>query len=113
MTPEDVVEKTLGWHRLAVAKLHQHPTRLAIVRRNIETFKEKASPGSQHYIREWKQLFDAGPEQLYAVALEESEHANDLRQCSPFGGVLSDEERQAYFRAFKAEYDRRRSGPSP
>lgn len=111
MTPEDVVQKTLGWHRLAVAKLKRHPELLETVRANIEGYKRRGSPRAMHYFLEWEEHFARGSEHLFAIALEESEHAADLRQCSPFGGILTNEERWQYFRDFKAEYEKRSQRP--
>jgi len=111
MTPDDVVQKTLGWHKLAVAKLQRNPELLSVVEANIEGFKREGSPRAMSYFLEWEEHFAKGPEHLFAVALEESEHAADLRQCSPFGGILTDEERWQYFREFKARLEKRNQRP--
>jgi hypothetical protein len=113
MTPREVTDKTLGWHKLAVAKLQQFPDLLTKVKFNIDSFKAGVDPRSLHYIQEWDAHFNKGPEHLFAIALEDSEHADDLRQCSPFGGILTDEERLAYFRNWKKQYDHRRAESSP
>jgi hypothetical protein len=66
------------------------------VKSNIDNFKSGIDPRSLHYILEWEERFNQGAEHLFAIALEDSEHADDLRQCSPFGGILTDEERLTY-----------------
>jgi hypothetical protein len=45
-----------------------------------------------------------GPEQLLAAAVEDSERAAALRQCSPFAGILSPAERFAFLKDWAARH---------
>jgi hypothetical protein len=82
--------------------LRQNPEHLAAVRQKIETCRRKANPESKHYVLEWERHLDQGVDHLCAIALEEFECASDLGQCSPSRGILSDEERWAYFQVLSA-----------
>ena len=47
---------------------------------------------------------EQGLEQVLATAVEESERAATLRQCSPFAGILSPAERFAFLKAWAAAH---------
>lgn len=48
---------------------------------------------SKVYFDEWQRLLDGPLEDLVAVAVSTDQSSRDLRQCTPFAGVLSDDER--------------------
>jgi hypothetical protein len=45
------------------------------------------------YVDAWDQLLSGPREELVGTMLSTDQNARDLRQSSPFGGVLTDEER--------------------
>jgi hypothetical protein len=53
---------------------------------------------AQDWLDEWSRLIDGPPSELVEVFLGEDEHSIDLRQVSPFAGVLSEDERKAAIR---------------
>ncbi len=67
-----------------------------------------ARPGgpsrSEPYLAEWDRLLAQGLEQVLATAVEESERAAALRQCSPFAGILSPAERFAFLKTWTATH---------
>lgn len=59
-----------------------------------------------HYADAWRRLLDGPFEELAALLVDESERARDLRQCTPFSGVVDQRTRLALWR----EVDRRFGG---
>jgi plasmid stability protein len=101
--PENRVQLEL--HRALLGKLIGD---LGVVRerahRNIERMRSVArGPQAQGWLDEWSELVDGPPVQLIEVFLGEDEHSIDLRQMSPFAGVLTDAERRAAIRRARAD----------
>lgn len=67
----------------------------AIAYDNIEKWKEIYRPDGMtaHYLDEWVKVLDKGFAAVSRVVLGVDEHSCDLRQNSPFPGVLSDARR--------------------
>lgn len=98
----DLDRRSLALHRLAVAKIEADPRLFDKVRRNNARFLEIA-PRSRLYGERWAALIDAGMKRCLSKAVEDSEEAAALRQASPFAGVLTDDERQAFLRSWAAD----------
>jgi hypothetical protein len=56
---------------------------------------------SARWLERWRTLVEQGPEAVMRALVAESEDAVELRQNSPFAGVLSQAERLAIIRAFR------------
>ena len=56
---------------------------------------------SAQWLARWRILVEEGPEAVMRALVAESDHAVELRQNSPFAGVLSQAERLAILRAFR------------
>lgn len=70
---------------------------IAVARRNIERMRAVAS--HEHpWLDIWQGLLDLGPAYLAMMLTSKDQFARDLRQSSPFAGVLTDEERVAAVR---------------
>jgi hypothetical protein len=52
----------------------------------------------EHYARRWEQLLDRPLPEIRRALVEESPEADDLRQNSPFAGLLNEPERQRIMR---------------
>ena len=57
--------------------------------------------GSARWLRQWLLLLDQGPEPVMQALTSSSLAARELRQNSPFAGVLSEPERLAILRSFQ------------
>ena len=53
------------------------------------------SNSSGRLLAEWRSLLDDGPGSVRSVLLDQSEHGHDMRQMTPFAGLLTDGERSA------------------
>ena len=61
--------------------------------RNLETMRRNARGQARSWLDEWERLLDAPIEDLLGVLTSRSPRGRDLRQNSPFAGVLSAAER--------------------
>ena len=58
--------------------------------------------GGHRWVEEWRRLLEAGPDAVRDALIDPGDHGHDLRQMSPFAGLLSDETRQAVLDAAEA-----------
>lgn len=94
--------RSLWLHRAVAGKFVADPDRaIATARSNLARMLE-VEPRTETYVQAWEHLLDAGPEAVLEVMTSTSREAVDLRQNTPFAGVLSEAERQAILRAFVA-----------
>ncbi len=61
---------------------------------------------ARRWLDEWRRVIESGPEAVRCAFLEEGEHGHDMRQMSPFSGVLPDEVRRAVLDATDGWRDR-------
>ena len=102
---QEIDARSLELHRLIAAKVRRDPALLDRVRRTLERWRDPGSPSrSEPYLAEWDRLLAQGLEQVLATAVEESERAAALRQCSPFTGILSSAERFAFLKTWTATH---------
>jgi transcriptional regulator with XRE-family HTH domain len=57
---------------------------------------------ARRWISEWRDVLDRGPDAVRMALLDQSPHGHDMRQMTPFAGLLSDEERNAALAAVDA-----------
>jgi hypothetical protein len=67
---------------------------------------------SARWLDAWQPLLDAGPEAVLQTLVSPKQVAVDLRQNSPFAGVLPDEERRKVLSAFREHDVGARARPS-
>ena len=93
-------ERDLALHRAVADKIEADPSLVQVARKNLASWLSKGvwSP----YFVEWERIL-AGPLALLLEILRSTdERAVNLRQSSPFAGILSDQERLAIYNAFAA-----------
>jgi transcriptional regulator with XRE-family HTH domain len=97
LTRED--RRSLAYHRLVAAKLLDDPAAvMAKARRNLARMRRADASGrAARYLEAWGRLLDGDECDLVATLLDPSERARDLRQASPFAGVLTPEERSRVY----------------
>ena len=72
-----------------------------ITRRNIARMRS-ANPHALPLLDEWERIIQGSIRQIVARMLDPSVHGQDLRQVTPFGGILSPVRRADVYRAFRA-----------
>lgn len=107
--------RSLWLHRAVAGRLARDPERvLARAARNLHRL-ERAHPSgvSARYLARWRDLIADGPETVMRTLVDESPESDELRQNSPFAGVLSDAERLAILRAARRHGAGRVGVPRP
>lgn len=107
-TPQEIIARSLALHQLVAAKIRNDPSLFLKARATLARWRQTVCLSSQPYLIEWERLMDQGMEVTLAKALEDSEHAADLRKSSPFAGVLTNHERLLFLK----EWGRRHAAPS-
>lgn len=94
--------RSLWLHRAVAGKLVTNPDRvLEQARYNLQQLLEIHPRGqARKMLREWERLLDGPVEQVAAVMTTKSQQGAELRQNSPFAGVLTERERTAVLKSF-------------
>jgi excisionase family DNA binding protein len=95
------------WLAYAVAgRIVADPWRVRLIaRENLEKMRRTARGQARSWLDEWERLLDGPVEELLAALTSRSPRERDLRQNSPFAGVLSEEEREGALAAW-TEHER-------
>ncbi len=96
-------ERSLWLHRAVTGRLVIDPrATMAKARTNIDKLaKIHTGTLAGRYVERWQALLDQGADAVLEVLTSTAPEAIELRQNSPFAGVLQDDERQACLRAFR------------
>ena len=98
--------RSLWLHRVVAGKVVMDPDRaIAMARRNLARMLV-AEPRAATYVESWERLLDSGPEPVLAMLTSDTAEAIQLRQNTPFAGLLTEAERQAALTAFAAAWER-------
>lgn len=99
MTRED--RRSLALHAAIAKELARSPDRVvAIARNNLDTMRA-ANPNASALLNEWKQILRLPVVRIASHMVDPSEHGRDLRQVTPFAGVLDAATRAAVYRSFR------------
>jgi excisionase family DNA binding protein len=93
--------RSLWLHRAVAAHVARDPERaFEIARENIRRSHDRGpAPGTDRWLRRWQELIARGPEPVMGMLTSRSPIAREMRQSSPFAGVLPEEERLAILRS--------------
>ena len=59
------------------------------------------NPNASPLLDEWERILEGTVNHIVARMLDPSEHGRDLRQVTPFAGVLKPAQRAAVYRSFR------------
>ncbi|MDQ2913761.1 MAG: helix-turn-helix domain-containing protein [Chloroflexota bacterium] len=99
--------RSLWLNRAVAARIAMDPDRVfAHARQNLDRF-ERIHEGSSvaKWLERWRRVLDAGPEAVMEVLTSMAPEAAELRQNSPFAGVLSDRERHRVLDSFASHWE--------
>ncbi|HET6954894.1 MAG TPA: helix-turn-helix domain-containing protein [Acidimicrobiales bacterium] len=101
--------RSLWLHRAVAGKVVAEPERaLRLARRNLARLQKTHGRGqAARWLGEWERLLDGPLESLLEALTSRSRQSVELRQNSPFAGLLTERERAKVLRAC-AEHSRRR-----
>lgn len=102
MHHRELDQRSLELHCLMANKVRQDPSLYLKIGKTLERWKRIVSEDSLPLILEWEKLYKTSLDACLAVATENSERANQLRQASPFCGILTPKERTQFFQSWKA-----------
>ena len=94
-------ERSLFVHAAVVRELRSREAEvLDIARENIAKMRS-VNPHAHRLLDEWERILRGSTDQIVAHMLDPSERGQDLRQASPFAGVLTAAQRVAAYRSFR------------
>ncbi|WP_332642188.1 helix-turn-helix domain-containing protein [Aeromicrobium sp.] len=102
LTPER--EKSLRLHQALIGDLLEDPDAvIGKARENIARWLPQQRPDgmSAIYLREWERILDSGIDQIIDAFTATDEKSYELRENSPFAGVLSQERRVKVLRTIR------------
>ena len=99
MTRED--RRSLFLHQAIATRLLESPTAVLVVARRNVRRAINLHPGAGDLLREWDAILRTDPETIAAAMTDPGRHARDLRQVTPFAGVLSASDRAAVYSDFR------------
>lgn len=107
--------KALWLHRAVAGRLVADPDAvLAKATANLNRLCTVHPDGmTARWLDQWRQVLNAGAEAVLDVLTSHAPQATELRQNSPFAGVLSEAERHAILAAFTTSESSAGSPPSP
>ena len=96
--------RSLALHRAIAAKLAADPAPvLARARKNLRVMRRANDDGAaDRWFGDWERRLRGPFAGLIEALVSHDQHARDLRQVTPFAGVLSDEERRAIYAVARA-----------
>lgn len=100
----DEQRKQLWMHQAMLTHLLTRPEEvMGLARENIRRWRSmhRVDGRTAEYLREWDGILARGLEQTVDTVLSTSPRARELRQNSPFAGVLSQAERTQALRTFR------------
>jgi transcriptional regulator with XRE-family HTH domain len=99
MTRED--RRSLFLHRAIAEQLRRSPERVVrIARRNLRRMRDR-HPEAAPLLEEWTRILGNPVSGITAVMTDPGMHARELRQVTPFAGVLTAAQRAAVYREFR------------
>lgn len=102
LTPER--EKSLRLHQALIGDLLENPEAvISKARENIARWlpRQRADGMSAFYLREWEHILDSGLDRILEALTATDEKSYELRENSPFAGVLSQERRAKVLRTLR------------
>lgn len=99
------IARTLAMHRLVVEKIKRNPELFDKARAILARWRTIVCQSTQPYLVEWEALMNEGMDVCLTFALEDSEHAADMRQSSPFSCLLTNEERLRFLADWRRQHE--------
>lgn len=80
-------ERSLAIHARVAAMIREEPSLLAAARRRVDGWRLDGTV-HRHYVDAWQAELGRPVDELCALLVERSDRARQLRQVSPFAGVV-------------------------
>ncbi len=101
-------ERSLWLHRVVAGRLAIAPdVVLTRAEENLDHLMKVHSSGlTRVWLSKWREVLDSGLDAVFDTLTSRAPWAVELRQNSPFAGVLTPEERQATLASFRVHWHR-------
>ncbi len=93
--------RSLAMHCLVAQKIELKPTLLKQVKKTLETWRSRFEEDVPGALDEWRAILQQPWPEIAHVITDSGERATRLRQSTPFAGVLTAEERERIYAAFR------------
>jgi hypothetical protein len=93
--------RSLAMHCKIAQKLSRDPKVLEKAKANLERWREKSVDSLPRYFSEWQEILRCPWLEIAEYITSMSEDATRLRSSSPFAGVLTADEREQIYAAFR------------
>jgi hypothetical protein len=99
-------EQSRWLHAAVAGHLVTEPDRvLSRACENLDRFSAvHAGTMAQHWLGLWQTALESGPDQVLSVLVSDSPQAAEMRQNSPFTGILSEDERRTVLESFRRHW---------
>ena len=94
--------RSLAMHCKIVQKISRDPRLLEKAKANLSRWSAKIDGPKPRYLKEWQEILEKPWLTIAEMMTSMSEDATRLRSSSPFAGILSEEEREQIYAAFRA-----------
>ena len=94
--------RSLAMHCVIAQKIARNPELLDKAKDNLARWSANYDGAKPRYLEEWEELLEKPWPVIAERITKMSEDATRLRSSSPFAGILSDEERDRIYAAFRA-----------
>ena len=94
--------RSLAMHCKIAQKISRNPDLLDKARANLERWSAKSGKPQPQYLREWGEILARPWPEIAELITNMNEDATRLRSSSPFAGVLTADERDQIYAAFRA-----------
>ena len=101
MTREE--RRSLHLHRAIARQLERFPEEVLARARDTLSLMRRKHPEAGQLFREWEVILDRPVSELVSALIDPSSHGRELRQVTPFAGVLTAEERTEVYQSFREE----------
>ena len=102
-------EKSLRLHQALLTPMLVEPDAvISKARDNLNRWSRMHRPDGMtaRYLEDWKRILNDGLDAIVDVVISPTQEARELRQNSPFAGVLPDETRRQVLRSFTEHWSR-------
>jgi len=93
-------ERSIALHREIAKRVRANPELIVMVRKNLEQWIEKS--GEIPVWNEWNKILGKSMDEIIGLMVSPGEKARQLRQSSPFCGILTPKERWKIYESFEA-----------
>ncbi|MGQ0578846.1 MAG: hypothetical protein ACT4PQ_08070 [Betaproteobacteria bacterium] len=93
--------RSLAMHCLVAQKIELRPSLLRQVKKTLENWRSRYGEGMPRALDEWHAILQRPWPEIAHVITDSGERAARLRQSTPFAGVLTTEERERVYAAFR------------